>query len=71
LQHLGGQVGARLEKKPFAPHVTLYRGCTEPPPAPAAPPAIALAYDHFTLFESHKGRQGVSYHAVEHWPLRR
>ena len=71
LQHLGGQVGARLEKKPFAPHVTLYRSCTALPPAPAAPPSVTLAYDHFTLFESHMGRQGVSYRAVEHWPLGR
>ena len=69
LQHLGGQFGARLEKKPFAPHVTLYRGCTEPPPAPALLPDIPLVYDHFTLFESKSQSQGVSYHALEHWDL--
>jgi len=69
LQHLGGQVGARLETKPFAPHVTLYRGCTQPPPAPALPPAIRLVYDHFTLFESQARRQGVSYQVLEHWDL--
>lgn len=69
LQHLGGQVGARLEKKPFTPHVTLYRGCTEPPPAPAILPATRLVYDHFTLFESQVHRQGVSYRPLEHWPL--
>ncbi len=71
LQHLGGLVGARLEKKSFAPHVTLYRHCTEPPPAPTVPPGVTLAYDRWTLFESHMGRQGVSYQALEHWPLRR
>ena len=69
LQHAGGLVGARLEKKPFVPHVTLYRGCTEPPPAPAVLPAVTLNYDHFTLFESHVGRQGASYQALEHWHL--
>ncbi|MEQ9393630.1 RNA 2',3'-cyclic phosphodiesterase [Haliea sp.] len=69
LQHVGGLVGARLEKRPFTPHVTLYRGCTEPPPAPDVLPAIPVAYDHFTLFASQMGRQGVSYQALEHWLL--
>jgi len=69
LQHIGGLVGARLEKRLFAPHVTLYRGCTEPPTAPTVLPAITLAYDHFTIFESQMSRQGVSYHALADWAL--
>jgi 2'-5' RNA ligase len=62
-------VGARLEKRLFAPHVTLYRGCTEPPTAPTVLPAITLAYEHFSLFETQMGRQGVSYHALADWAL--
>ncbi|MEQ8514914.1 MAG: RNA 2',3'-cyclic phosphodiesterase [Chromatocurvus sp.] len=69
LQHLGGLVGARLQKKPFTPHVTLYRNCSDPPPAPAVPPKIDLDYTYLTLFESKPGREGVSYHALAQWDL--
>lgn len=71
LQHLGGLVGARLKKKPFTPHVTLYRRCSEPPPAPVVLPGIEVAYAHVTLFESRLGGAGVSYHPLAEWDLRR
>lgn len=69
LQHLGGLVGARLKKKTFTPHVTLFRQCSEPPPAPVVYPKIRLAYAHFTLFESKSGREGPLYQPQAEWDL--
>lgn len=71
LQSLGGPMGARKERKQFAPHVTLFRSCAEPPPAPVVSPDITVDYQHLTLFETLPGRQGVSYRALERWPLLR
>ncbi len=71
LQNLGGPAGARRERKPFIPHVTLFRSCTGPPPAPVVTPRIEVTYQHFTLFETLPGRQGVSYSALERWQLAR
>lgn len=71
LQQLGGLVGARLQRKTFTPHVTLYRNCGEPPPAPVSPPAVDLVYDHFTLFESRAGQKNVTYHPLARWDLGR
>lgn len=69
LRNLATGVGARLDRNPFQPHVTLYRKCSEAPPAPTAAPAIAMAYEGFTLFESRQGRRGVSYHPLHDWAL--
>ena len=69
LGSLAGAAGGKRDRRAFEPHITLYRGCTEPPPGPARLPAIAMPYRQCTLFESRQGRQGVSYHALEDWPL--
>ena len=70
LGHLSSAAGGKREKRNFQPHVTLYRRCQIAPPAPLQPPSFRMHYDHCTLFESRQGRQGVTYHALEHWPLR-
>lgn len=70
LQHIGGPVGARLKRRAFTPHVTLYRNCSAPPPAPVVAPAIRMDYDHLILFESQPGRKHVRYQSVAQWPLR-
>jgi len=69
LRSLASAHGGRLEKKTFQPHVTLYRRCETPPPAPPTIPHLTLSWEHFTLFESVQGRQGVHYRALEHWTL--
>jgi 2'-5' RNA ligase len=51
--------------KEFRPHLTLMRDYRAPVPESAAPPEFFLRADHFTLFESHKGR----YRALAQWPL--
>jgi 2'-5' RNA ligase len=69
LQQLGTRLGAKRDRHPFTPHVSLYRGCELPPGAPDLPPDIRLLCDNITLFESRRGRSGASYHALEQWPL--
>jgi 2'-5' RNA ligase len=69
LRNLATGVGARLDRKPFQPHVTLYRNYSEAPPAPTTAPAIMMAYEGFALFESRQGRRGVSYHPLHYWAL--
>jgi len=69
LQSLSGRVGGRSTKKAFTPHITLYRNCGAPPPAPVVLPDIELTYTQITLFESKPGRTGVSYHPLAEWDL--
>ncbi|MCB1699902.1 MAG: RNA 2',3'-cyclic phosphodiesterase [Halioglobus sp.] len=69
LRQLATNIGARRDRNPFQPHVTLFRQCVTAPLAPATEPAITLAYRHFTLFESRQGKSGVSYHPLQHWEL--
>ena len=69
LRGLATAVGAKRDRNPFQPHVTLYRRCAAAPPAPSQTPAISLSYQHFALFESRQGKQGVSYHVLQDWDL--
>jgi 2'-5' RNA ligase len=70
LRGTASRAGARRERKPFQPHVTLYRNCQTPPPHPPRLPTIDVAFGDFTLFESRQGRNGVSYHPMASWQLR-
>ena len=71
LRHLATSVGARRDRNPFQPHITLYPNCSTPPAAPATLPSIPLRYRDLTLFESRQGRSGVSYHPLQQWELPR
>jgi 2'-5' RNA ligase len=51
----------------FRPHLTLMRDFREPLPESSNPPNFHLRADHFSLFESHKGR----YRSLVDWPLAR
>jgi RNA 2',3'-cyclic 3'-phosphodiesterase len=69
LNHLASAVGAKRDRNPFQPHITLYRRCTAAPPATHLPPSIDMTYRHCALFESRQGKQGVSYHVLQDWEL--
>jgi RNA 2',3'-cyclic 3'-phosphodiesterase len=69
LTSLASAVGAKQDRNPFQPHITLYRGCNAAPPAPTLTPAIDMTYRHCALFESRQGKQGVSYHVLQDWGL--
>jgi len=71
LGSLASAAGAKRDRNPFLPHITLFRQCVAAPPPPIAMPAIALSYQRFALFESRQGRQGVSYHVLQDWSLPR
>jgi 2'-5' RNA ligase len=68
LGRCGQRVGARRDRRRFTPHVTLYRDCRQPPPAPAAAPDIACGCEAVTLFQSLRGSGGgVYYEPVAEW----
>ena len=69
LQGLGSRVGGKLDNRAFQPHVTLFRRCKLPPPAPLQPPDFSLDYSDFVLLETQQGKGGVSYHALRCWQL--
>ncbi|MAT91673.1 MAG: RNA 2',3'-cyclic phosphodiesterase [Halioglobus sp.] len=68
LRQLAVTAGARRERKRFTPHITLYRNCRQPPPAPQRPPHIEFRCQTLCLYESRRGRHGVSYHPLCEWP---
>ncbi|KOY00567.1 RNA 2',3'-cyclic phosphodiesterase [Pseudomonas nunensis] len=57
--------GLEDSPKEFRPHLTLMRDYRLPVPESETPPEFILRAEHFTLFESHKGR----YRALAEWPL--
>lgn len=69
LRHLATGSGAKRDRNPFAPHISLFRNCSTPPPAPLGIPTVTLPYRHFSLFESRQGKTGVSYRPLQHWAL--
>ncbi len=71
LGNLGGAAGARRDRNPFQPHVSLFRRCQAAPPAAMQTPAISVSYRGFALFESRQGKRGVSYHMLQDWLLKR
>jgi len=63
------QAGAAAPKsrKPYSPHLTLFRHCRVRPPLPTARPDFTVACDGFTLFESVAVADGVRYQPLQHW----
>jgi 2'-5' RNA ligase len=57
------------ERRRYRPHLSLYRRCAEPPPAPSQPPDFELGFEHFSLFESRQGARGMHYSAIASWSL--
>ena len=69
LQQFGTRLGAKRQRNAFQPHITLYRRCTLPPPAPTVQPKVQLDYRQFSLFESVSGRNQVHYRPIAAWDL--
>lgn len=69
LKNTAVAAGGRRERRRYQPHITLFRSCESPPPAPTVPADFRLAWDSFALYESRQGRQGVHYQAVAEWRL--
>jgi RNA 2',3'-cyclic 3'-phosphodiesterase len=69
LNSFGSAAGAKRDRNPFRPHITLFRQCSDAPPAALQTPVIPMTYTGFALFESRRGRKGVSYHVLQDWTL--
>lgn len=69
LESRGAAVGARRKRGHYSPHVTLFRGCQQPPHAPTQEPHFSWPYNSFTLLESRVSDHGVSYHPLAEWKL--
>ena len=63
------QSGQRQRGRSFCPHITLFRRCAHPPPAPTRTPGLQFEFDRLVLFESRPGRKGVTYRPVQEWCL--
>jgi len=70
LQGFGTRFGAKRDKRSFTPHITLFRSCRQPPPAPVCSPSVIVTYREITLFESRQHSEGVHYTPLANWPLR-
>ena len=66
---IGAAQGGMRTRRRYTPHITLYRGCESPPPAPLEEPAFSLTFDHFHLYASHREANGVAYRELESWDL--
>ena len=69
LRGCAGAAGAMSRQQRFRPHITLFRGCRQPPPAPASPPGFDFPYEDISLLQSRSTRHGVQYEEVANWPL--
>ena len=61
------RAGIRLDKRPYQPHVTLFRKCDGRPPQPTEEPDFLLSCLGFALFESVSTPGGVRYHVLQKW----
>ncbi len=66
---IGTAQGGKRSRRRYTPHITLYRGCEVPPPAPLEAPAFRLTFDHFHLYESRRDARGAVYSSLESWDL--
>ena len=67
LRRASKKAGIKTPRKPFEPHITLFRNCQTRPPLPTQPPDFTLPCNNFTLFQSLTNHKGVRYQAVHRW----
>jgi 2'-5' RNA ligase len=64
----GSRVGSARSRRDFTPHLTLFRQCTDAPPALEAP-SFSVSFSEILLFESEQIATGVRYAPTAAWPL--
>ncbi|PLW69797.1 RNA 2',3'-cyclic phosphodiesterase [Pseudohalioglobus lutimaris] len=69
LQSRGALAGGKGKRGAYRPHLTLFRGCDQPPPAPLSAPDFSFDCSNISLLQSSNGRQGVHYSDVANWRL--
>jgi len=68
-RHIANRVNLKVDKRPFAPHITLARRVLVPPPAPLSRPSFGWRAESIELFQSIMGAGKVSYQPLISWPL--
>lgn len=68
LASLAHTLGVAQSKRPYQPHITLFRSKAALP-KPLLEPSFTLEADEVVLFESIQKKQGVQYECIEHWTL--
>ena len=67
LKRCARKVGLKVDKRPYTPHVTLFRKCAARPPMPAHDIFLELSFTGFTLYESVSVHGGVRYEPRASW----
>lgn len=61
------ELGVKVDRRKFSPHLTLAREC--PPLRLSKPPQFGWRADKLTLFSSERGESGVVYRPLQEWDL--
>lgn len=69
LERISRHQGLSIERRPYVPHISLFRRLTTPSPSPVMEPNFTLEATSFTLFESVTQKEGVRYQPIFEWPL--
>lgn len=69
LTRIAHQCHIDLQKRPYIPHLTLFRKCQHNPPAALIQPEFSCDFDQFHLFESVSTSHEVRYQCRASWPL--
>lgn len=67
LRKASNKASIKTARKPFEPHITLFRNCRARPPLPTQTPDFHLDCNGFTLFQSLTNPKGVRYEPVRRW----
>ena len=68
LEDSAREVGLETDKRPYTPHVTLFRKCKARPPESGLQLSLSLSFSGFSLFHSISTDQGVEYVPIHAWP---
>lgn len=61
------ELGLKVDRRRFSPHVTLAREC--PPWRVKRPPGFAWKANKLTLFSSERGETGITYRPIREWDM--
>ncbi|EKD03156.1 2'-5' RNA ligase [Trichosporon asahii var. asahii CBS 8904] len=61
------ELGLKVDRRRFSPHVTLAREC--PPWRVKRPPSFGWRANKLTLFSSERGETGITYRPIREWDM--
>lgn len=69
LKVLSHQAGLQLEQQDYRPHISLYRKANSLPIVSDNLKLDSFVANEFQLYHSQSDKVGVTYQAIDHWPL--